>query len=105
MPPDEFRIFLSAVTSEFGKARDELAADLGSREALLKVQRDFRQEAESDTTLRKLHNYIHDCSAVVCVIGRRRAAAGGCLALRPHAAARHRDGVLYAVGVLFRAPL
>jgi hypothetical protein len=32
MPPDEFRIFLSAVTSEFGKARDELAADLGSRE-------------------------------------------------------------------------
>jgi hypothetical protein len=74
MPPDEFRIFLSAVTSEFGKARDELAADLGSREALLKVQRDFRQEAESDTTLRKLHNYIHDCSAVVCVIGRRSGA-------------------------------
>ena len=44
MPPDEFRIFLSAVTSEFGKARDELAADLRSREAQLRVQSDFRQD-------------------------------------------------------------
>jgi hypothetical protein len=44
MPPDEFRIFLSAVTSEFGKTRDELAADLRSREALLRVQSDFRQD-------------------------------------------------------------
>ena len=37
----EFRIFLSAVTSEFGKARDAVAADLRSREvALLRVQSD-----------------------------------------------------------------
>jgi tetratricopeptide (TPR) repeat protein len=74
MPQDEFRIFLSAVTSEFGKARDAVAVDLRSRETLLRVQSDFRQEAGSDTTLRKLHDYIRDCSAVVCVIGKRSGA-------------------------------
>jgi Domain of unknown function (DUF4062) len=71
MAQDEFRIFLSAATSEFGKARDAVAGDLRSRQALLQVQSDFRQEAASDTTLRKLHDYIRDCSAVVCIIGRR----------------------------------
>ena len=40
-----FRIFLSAVTSEFGRARDAVAADLRSRETLLRAQSDFRQEA------------------------------------------------------------
>lgn len=50
MLQDEFRLFLSAVSSEFGKARDALAADLRSRELLLRVQSDFRQEPESDTT-------------------------------------------------------
>ncbi|HMA72099.1 MAG TPA: DUF4062 domain-containing protein [Xanthobacteraceae bacterium] len=74
MPQDEFRIFLSAVSSEFGKARDAVAADLRSREALLRVQSDFRQEVGSDTTLKKLHDYIRDCSAVVCVIGKRSGA-------------------------------
>src|ERR1700674_3257664 len=74
MSQDQFRVFLSAVTSEFGKARDALAADLRSRETLLRLQGDFRQEAESDTTLRKLHDYIRDCSAVVCVIGQRSGA-------------------------------
>jgi tetratricopeptide (TPR) repeat protein len=74
MPQDEFRIFLSAVTSEFGKARDAVAADLRSREALLRVQSDFRQEPGSDTTLKKLHDYIRDCAAVVCVIGKRSGA-------------------------------
>jgi tetratricopeptide (TPR) repeat protein len=70
MPQDQFRVFLSAVTGEFGKARDALGADLRSRELLLRVQSDFRQEPESDTTLKKLHDYIRDCSAVVCVIGK-----------------------------------
>jgi tetratricopeptide (TPR) repeat protein len=74
MSQHEFRIFLSAVTSEFGRARDAVAADLRSREALLRVQSDFRQEAGSDTTLQKLHDYIRDCSAVVCVIGKRSGA-------------------------------
>ena len=70
----EFRVFLSAVTSEFGAARDTLAASLRSRELLLRVQSDFHQEAAADTTLRKLHDYIRDCSAVVCIIGQRSGA-------------------------------
>ena len=53
MPQDEFRVFLSAVTSEFGKAREALGADLRARELLLRLQSDFRPEWESDTTLRK----------------------------------------------------
>jgi hypothetical protein len=47
MQQGEFRIFLSAVTTEFGKARDAAAADLRSREALVRVQGDFRQEVET----------------------------------------------------------
>ena len=68
---DQFQVFLSAVTSEFGKVRDELAADLRSRGILVKVQSDFRQEALSGTTIEKLHDYIRECSAVVCIIGGR----------------------------------
>jgi hypothetical protein len=70
----EFRVFLSAVSSEFGSARDALGASLRSRDMLIRVQSDFRQQAAADTTLRKLHNYIRDCSAVVCVIGKRSGA-------------------------------
>jgi len=70
----EFRVFLSAVSSEFGSARDMLAASLRSRDLLLRVQSDFHQEAAADTTLRKLHDYIRDCSAVVCIIGQRSGA-------------------------------
>ena len=86
MSQDQFRIFLSAVTSEFGRARDAVAADLRSREALLRVQSDFRQEARSDTTLQKLHDYIRDCSAVVCIIGKRSGALPPPKAAEPFAA-------------------
>jgi tetratricopeptide (TPR) repeat protein len=79
----EFRIFLSAVSSEFGAARDGLAADLRSRDTLVRVQSDFRQEADSDTTLKKLHDYIRDCSAVVCVIGERSGACPPAAAAAP----------------------
>lgn len=71
-PP--FRVFISAVTSEFDQARDALAASLRARELVLRVQSDFRQEAETDTTLSKLHHYIKDCQAVVCIIGKRSGA-------------------------------
>jgi hypothetical protein len=74
MPQYQFRVFLSAVISEFGKARDALGADLRSRDTLLRVQSDFWQEPGSDTTLKKLHDYIRDCRAVVCVIGKRSGA-------------------------------
>jgi tetratricopeptide (TPR) repeat protein len=70
----EFRVFLSAVTSEFGAARDAVANDLQARDLQLRVQRSFRQEPGADTLLRLLHDYIRDCSAVVCVIGTRSGA-------------------------------
>ncbi len=82
----EFRVFLSAVTNEFGSARDTLAASLRSRDLLLRVQSDFRQQAEADTTLRKLHDYIRDCAAVVCVIGRRSGAMPPAASAAPFAA-------------------
>ena len=59
----EFRVFLSAVTSEFGAARDAVANDLQARDLQLRVQRSFRQEPGADTLLRLLHDYIRDCSA------------------------------------------
>ncbi len=82
----EFRVFLSAVTSEFGQARDALAASLRSREMLVRVQSDFRQQAAADTTLRKLHDYIRDCSAVVCLIGTRSGAMPPAAAAAPFTA-------------------
>ena len=69
-----FRVFLSAVTSEFGAARDAVANDLQARDLQLRVQRSFRQEPGADTLLRLSHDYIRECSAVVCMIGRRNGA-------------------------------
>jgi tetratricopeptide (TPR) repeat protein len=71
----DFRVFVSAVTSEFGRARSAVGSDLRSRRLSVKVQEDFRQEADADTLLRKLHNYIRECSAVVCIIGDRSGAS------------------------------
>ena len=108
MAAGEFRIFISAVTSEFGKARDALAADLRSRDTLVRVQSDFRQETGSDTTLKKLHDYIRDCSAVVAVIGGRSGACpppGRLCTIRSDAPFGHIRGLLYAMGVLLRSTL
>ncbi len=66
-----YRVFLSAVTSEFGKARNEIASDLAARGLTVRVQRDFRQEADTETTLAKLDKYIRGCDAVVHVAGKR----------------------------------
>ncbi len=81
----EFRVFLSAVSSEFGSARDALGASLRSRDMLIRVQSDFRQQAAADTTLRKLRDYIRDGSAVVCVIGKRSGAMPAATAAAPFA--------------------
>ena len=70
----EFRVFPSAVTSEFGAARDAVANDLQARGLELRVQRSFRQEPGADTLLGLLHDYIKECDAVVCVIGTRSGA-------------------------------
>ncbi len=70
----EYRVFLSAVTSEFGAARNEIASDLAARGLTVKVQRDFRQEAATETTLQKLDHYIRQCDALVHVAGKRSGA-------------------------------
>jgi hypothetical protein len=46
----EFRLFLSAVSSEFAAARDTLAASLRAREMHITVQSDFRQQQAAGTT-------------------------------------------------------
>ncbi len=81
-------IFISAVTNEFGKARDAVRSDLSARGRTVTVQSDFQQDPDSDTLLGTLANYIRDCKAVVCVIGKR---SGAC---PPARAAERFPGVL-----------
>jgi len=64
------RIFISAVTSEFGEARDALASDLRARGHSVTVQSDFQQSPDSETLLGALADYIRDCHAVVCIVGK-----------------------------------
>ena len=71
MPQDRLRIFISAVTSEFGKARDAVASDLRARGHEVTVQSDFKQSPDSETLLGNLSDYIRDCHAVVCIVGKR----------------------------------
>jgi hypothetical protein len=68
------RIFISAVTSEFGKARDAIASDLRARGHVVHVQSDFKQSPDSDKLLDALADYIRDCNAVICLIGKRSGA-------------------------------
>ena len=51
-------VFLSAVTSEFGNARDIVASDLRANQFDVTGQEDFRQEG--GTTLDKLDIYIRE---------------------------------------------
>jgi NB-ARC domain len=69
MAQERLHVFISAVTSEFGKARDALAADQRARGHLVKVQSDFHQSPDSETLLGRPAEYIRDCHAVVCVVG------------------------------------
>jgi len=82
-PMARYRLFLSAVSSEFERARDLLAASLRAREMDIAVQSDFRQH--DDTTLHKLHDYIRDCQAVVCIIGTRSGAMPTAAEAAPYA--------------------
>ena len=75
MARESLKIFVSAVTSEFGKARDKIRSDLRARGHTVVVQSDFQQDPNSDTLLGMLANYIRDCHAVVCVIGKRSGAS------------------------------
>ncbi len=71
-PASSFRlqIFISAVTSEFGQARDAVASDLRAQGHTVHVQRDFRQGPDNATLLSRLADYIRDCHAVICIIGK-----------------------------------
>lgn len=69
-----FRIFISAVSGEFATARAAVASDLRARGLEVKVQHDFRQETDTDTTLSKLERYIRGCDAVVALIGKQSGA-------------------------------
>jgi hypothetical protein len=65
-------VFLSAVTSEFGRARQEIARSLGAKRFEVKVQEEFEQGG--DTLLQKIDDYIRDCQAVVAIVGTRSGA-------------------------------
>jgi hypothetical protein len=70
----EFRIFLSAVSSEFRSARNELTDDFGARDVLVRVQEQFVPGRRPHTLLAALDEYISGCTTVICVIGRRSGA-------------------------------
>src|SRR5580692_8494713 len=68
---DKGPIFLSAVTREFGTARDRLANLLHGAHRRVMVQREFLQRPGALILLRKLHDYIEECGTVICLIGSR----------------------------------
>jgi Domain of unknown function (DUF4062) len=67
------KIFLSAVSKEFGLYRDALRHDLTRHDVEVKIQEDFK-ELGGDT-LDKLDVYIASCDAVVHLIGEMSGAA------------------------------
>lgn len=69
-----FHIFISRVTGEFGNVAAALASDLRSKGLIGKLQVDFRQEENTETTLDKLEQYIRDADAVIALIGQRSGA-------------------------------
>jgi hypothetical protein len=67
----QYHIFISRVTGEFGRVSEVLAADLRSKGIIGKVQIDFRQEENAETTLDKLEQYVRNADAVIALIGQR----------------------------------
>jgi tetratricopeptide (TPR) repeat protein len=68
------RVFLSAVSSEFKSAREALARALRAAGFHAEEQDTFVQLGAAPRLLRKLHDYIEGCFAVVCLIGSRTGA-------------------------------
>ena len=68
------RVFISAVSGEFETARNSVAADLRARDCAVTIQSDFKQGPDSVTLLNSLYDYIRDCQAVVCLVGKRAGA-------------------------------
>jgi len=58
-----FRVFLSAVSSEFASARDALTDDFGARDVLVRVQEQFLPARRLHTLLEALDGDIQTCEA------------------------------------------
>jgi len=58
----------------WGMAHAALAADLRSRDTLIWAQIDFRQKTDSETTVKKPHDYIRDCVEAIGPVRRRGSA-------------------------------
>lgn len=63
----EIKLFISAVSSEFDVYRESLRRSLTRPNVSVKVQEDFK--AGGVSTLIKLDDYIHQCDAVVHLVG------------------------------------
>jgi len=68
---ERYDAFVSAVTSECGKARDAVATDLRRLGLRVAVQSDLRHDPAEVSLLQTLHDTIQDCDEVHCLIGRR----------------------------------
>ena len=77
------KVFVSAVSSEFGTVRARIASDLRARGLTVKFQEDFTQRGGATTTLQALHNYIEECETVICIVGSQHGACPPAVAAAP----------------------
>ncbi len=68
------RVFLSAVSSEFGQERRELRHDFGTRGMLVAVQEELSHLTGASSLLELLDTHMRDCTGAVFVIGGRSGA-------------------------------
>jgi hypothetical protein len=71
MSTRRYDAFVSAVTSECGKARDAVATDLRRLDLRVAVQSDLPHDPAEVSLLQALHDTIQDCDEMHCLIGRR----------------------------------
>ncbi|MFT5468200.1 MAG: hypothetical protein ACI8UO_003308 [Verrucomicrobiales bacterium] len=64
-----YRIFISRVSREFDALSIALASDLRKKGLAGKIQIDFRQEADTETTLDLLEKHVRESDAVIALVG------------------------------------
>ena len=62
------RVYISAVASEFGQARDALEADLHNR-GINSRSLGYFPPSSGRSTLHVLHDFIRECDVVICLVG------------------------------------